>query len=256
MNQYALKLAYDGTDFVGFQRQRLGRSVQGVLEDALVRLAGETVADLKVRGAGRTDAGVHAGGQVVAFRTERDWAPSRWVRALNGVLPKDVAIQGARRVHAGFNPRRDAIYRTYQYRVLVSPARQPLCRRTSHRVPALPCEREMVESWAGLVGTHDFVAFRSTGSSPRDTAVTVTHAAVDRHDAEIAFAISAGSFLYHMVRRLVGAALTVGQGKLAPADFRRYLTDRGEGLRPAPTAPAHGLVLTDVQYPSPWEWEA
>ncbi|MBM3269177.1 MAG: tRNA pseudouridine(38-40) synthase TruA [Candidatus Sericytochromatia bacterium] len=256
MNQYALKLAYDGTDFVGFQRQRHGRTVQGVLEDALVRLTGEAVADLKVRGAGRTDAGVHAEGQVVAFRTARDWAAGRWVRALGGVLPEDVAVQAARAVAPGFDPRRHAIGRTYEYRVLVSPVRRPLCRRTHHRVAALPAEREMIEGWTDLVGIRDFVAFRSTGSSPRSTAVTVTEATVSRHDAEIAFAISAGSFLYHMVRRLVGAALAVGQGKLSLADFRSYLTDRGEGLRPAPTAPARGLVLTDVQYPPPWEWEA
>lgn len=251
----ALRIAYDGTDFVGFQRQARGRSVQGVLEEALVRLTGESVRDLALKAAGRTDAGVHATGQVVAFRTRRDWPPSRWVRALNGVLPADVAVSGAREVPPGFQPRRHATWRSYRYQVLERSTPMPLCRRTHHRVPSLPCWSDMVEAWSGIVGTHDFAAFRSTGSTERDTIVTVTEASVSRRGAEVIFAISAVSFLYHMVRRLVGAALAVGQGKLPAADFRRYLTDRGEGLRPAPTAPAHGLILTHVSYPAPWSWE-
>lgn len=255
MPAFALKVAYDGTDFVGFQRQPRGRSVQGVLEEALVKLTGDSLGDLKLQAAGRTDAGVHATGQVVAFRTRREWAPSKWVRALNGVLPDDLAVSGAREVPAGFQPRRHATGRSYRYQVLVKATPVPLCRRTHHRIPALPCERDMVEAWSGLVGTHDFVAFRSTGSTERDTVVTVTEASATRQGAEVVFAISAVSFLYHMVRRLVGAALAVGQGRLSVSDFRRYLTDRGEGLRPALTAPAHGLILTHVSYPAPWSWE-
>lgn len=254
MQAIALKVAYEGTDFVGSQRQRHGRTVQGVLEDALVRLTGDGVSALAVRFAGRTDAGVHAAGQVVSFRTRRDWPASRWVRALGGVLPADVAVQGAARVAASFSPRR-ATARTYRYRVLVAGAPQPLCRRTHHRVPALPCEGDMTRGWSELMGTRDFGAFRSTGSSDRNTVVTVTDAKVERRGAEVVFSISAVSFLYHMVRRLAGAALAVGQGKLSLADFRRYLTDGGEGLRPAPTAPAHGLILVDVTYEPPIAWE-
>jgi tRNA pseudouridine38-40 synthase len=256
VNCYALRLEYDGTDFLGSQKQRTGRTVQGVLEDALVRITGETLSDLTVRVAGRTDAGVHATGQVVAFRTSREWQPATWVRALNGVLPEDVAVTAAQAVPVGFSPRRHATGRSYRYHVLVRATPGPLCRRTHLRIPALPYERDMAAAWSEIVGIHDFVAFRSTGSTQRDTVVSVSAATVERKGDEVVFAISAISFLYHMVRRLVGAALAVGRGKLALADFRRYLSHRGEGLRPAPTAPAHGLVLTHVSFPAPWEWNS
>lgn len=254
MTAIALKVAYDGTDFAGFQRQAAARTVQGELETAIGRLSGETASELRLRAAGRTDAGVHATGQVVSFLTRRDWPAEQWLKALNSVLPADVSVRAAMPVDPGFHPRRQATGRSYRYQVLVRAVRCPLRRRTHHRVDALEHEAAMVEAWQELVGTHDFAAFRSAGSTDRGTIVTVTEARVAREGDVLEFAITAISFLYHMVRRLVGAALAVGRGVLSLADFRRFLSEPGGSQRPAPTAPAHGLFLTDVTYPAPWSW--
>lgn len=256
MPSLALQVAYDGTDFVGSQRQLVGRTVQGELEAALERLTGETRQEIRLKAAGRTDAGVHATGQVVAFRTGRQWPASKWVYALNSVLPPDVVVRAAREVDPSFEPRRCATGRSYRYDVLVSPVPDPLRRMTAFRVPALPREADMVACWSGIVGTHDFAAFRSTGSKDRDTRITVTEARVERQGDVLSFNVSAISFLYHMVRRLVGTVVSIGRGHLPAADFTRYFAEKGAGLRPSKPAPAHGLILTDVSFPPPWGWES
>ncbi|MBU6428135.1 MAG: tRNA pseudouridine(38-40) synthase TruA [Cyanobacteria bacterium REEB65] len=251
----ALLVAYDGTEFAGFQRQASDRTVQGELEAAIFRLSGESPDEMRLQAAGRTDAGVHATGQVVAFRTRRDWSAGKWQAALNGVLPADIAVRGAREASMDFSPRRDALSRSYVYQVLVQETPCPLRRRTHYRVPALLQEEPMVAAWQSVVGKHDFAAFRSTGSTDRDTVVTVTEATVTRSGNERLFAICAVSFLYHMVRRLVGAVLAVGRGVLSLADFQRFLAATATAsLRPAPTAPSHGLVLQAISYPPPWSW--
>ncbi len=250
----ALLVSYDGTDFAGSQRQVQARTVQGELETAICRVTGEDSDAIRLRSAGRTDAGVHAMGQVVTFSTLRDWPAAQWVKALGAVLPADVSVLRARAVAPEFDPRRQALSRSYRYQVLVQGARCPMRRRTFHRVDALPAEGSMVHAWKGLVGTHDFASFCSTGSSERSTIVTVTAADVERRGDERLLSITAISFLYHMVRRLVGAALAVGRGVLSPADFRRFLEEPGGSHPVAPTAPAHGLILTDVTYPAPWSW--
>ncbi len=228
--------------------------MQGELEAAIGRLTGDAPERLRLRAAGRTDAGVHATGQVVTFSTWRDWPAAQWVRAVNAVLPADISVLRAQAVAPDFDPRRHATSRSYRYQVLVQGAPCPMRRRTHHQVDALWHEGPMAEAWENLVGTHDFASFCSTGSSERGTIVTVTAANVTRQDDERLLSITAISFLYHMVRRLVGAALAVGRGVLSPADFRRFLEEPGGSHPPAPTAPAHGLILTNVTYPAPWSW--
>lgn len=247
----ALRVAYDGTGFSGFQRQsdRGARTVQGVLEEALGRLCGQAPASLGLRAAGRTDAGVHAQGQVVAFLTERQWSADRWLRALSGVLPPDVVVQDVAFPVPDFDPRRMAVARRYGYRWLVSLASDPMRRHvTWHVGPA--CDLVAVDrAWRGLVGYHDFSAFRSTGSNPRSPWVTVHRAWLDTAADEVILRIEATSFLYHMVRRLVGAVREVATGRKSVDSFLDLFSEGRDSFSPPVTAPARGLSLDAVVYP-------
>lgn len=246
----ALLLAYDGTRFAGFQRQVEDRTVQGELEAAIGRITCRSPEELKLKGAGRTDAGVHAWGQVVNF----DAPPIRvdWVKALNSLLPGDIAVQKAKKVPPDFHSRYSAIGRSYRYRVLVRETPDPFIRHTStwiNRPLDIPLMRE---AWRQLVGRYDYGAFCSTGSTPRSTICTVTAADLTEEGNLLDFTISAQSFLYHMVRRLVGSVLEVGAGKRSPESFLALLS--GEGKTGA-TAPSEGLTLMDVTYPPPFGWD-
>ncbi|MBI6545459.1 MAG: tRNA pseudouridine(38-40) synthase TruA [Cyanobacteria bacterium NC_groundwater_1444_Ag_S-0.65um_54_12] len=256
MPVYAMKVAYDGTGFAGSQRQVARRTVQGALEEALGRLTGETPQSLKLIFAGRTDAGVHAKGQVAAFKTKREWSANKWLKALNAVLPKEVAVVAVREAPADFHPRYQAVERTYRYAVLLSRSPDPLRHYTHHRISELSQETEMIEAWYSLIGTHDFINFRSAGSYERSTIVTIKSTNYQHETSdEIFFTVSAVSFLYRMVRRLVGTVLSIGRGILSVADFERYLSGQVAGLGPTLTAPAKGLCLLEVAYPAPWAWE-
>lgn len=255
MKNICLQVAYDGTHFAGFQRQPRDRTVQGAIEEALVRITGETLESLRVTGAGRTDAGVHASGQVVNFRTAKDLSAERWFGALNALLPKDVGVSAVAEVEGDFHSRFSAIARSYRYVVVNRRSADPLRRWAAHLEPrALPHLSEALGCWRGLAGTYDFVKFCSTGSNERSTICTVSDAEAEVHDDEIRFVITARSFLYHMVRRLVGSTLEVAKGRLAPEEFMTMVRN-GEGELPvAFTAPASGLTLTNVTYPAPIGW--
>lgn len=251
MRNIALAISYDGTHFAGFQRQSVDRSVQGTLEEALGRLTGETPEQLRLAGAGRTDSGVHASGMVVNFHTAKGLAEDTWVRALNAHLPSDVKVQRAREVDMTFHSRFSAIARSYRYVVLARRTPDPLCRFTSLWEPRrLPELSAMMAVWRELVGTHDFVAFGSTGSSMRSTVCTVTAATCELEGDRLNFEITAQSFLYHMVRRLVGTAIEVAKGKLDACAFRASLS--GPASFVSPTAPACGLMFTGATYPPPY----
>lgn len=253
MRNVALTVSYDGTHFAGFQRQTRDRSVQGVLEEALGRLTGETPDGLRLVAAGRTDAGVHASGMVVNFHTAKGHPDDTWVRALNALLPDDVAVQAAREVDMAFHSRFSAIARSYRYQVSTRRTPDPLRRFWYHWEPRpMPEAARMIEAFEGLVGTHDFAAFGSTGSTPRSTVVTVSEARCQVEEGAMTFSLTAKSFLYHMVRRLVGAALQVGQGRLGADVFMRLVELPAESTWVPPTAPACGLTFVRAQYPPPW----
>ncbi len=246
MARYQVVLAYDGTQFSGFQRQAEARTVQGVFEDALRRIGWDGRAILA---AGRTDAGVHAAGQAAAFDLEWAHPPEALVAALNANLPPDVAVRRALPAAADFHPRYDALGRVYRYRVFCDPLRDPLRERYAWRVWPAPKLEPMQQAAECLPGVHDFAAF---GAPPRPGGATVREvmeAGWRLAGDELVFEIAANAFLYHMVRKLVSFQVSIGQGELAPDALPGYL-DREAPDPVRGLAPPHGLSLVRVLYPS------
>lgn len=236
-------VAYDGTDYQGFQRQANGPTVQEALETALERVTGEPVA---VLAAGRTDTGVHAEGQVIAFDTGWRHPLDALLRALNAALPPDVAVRQVAAARPDFHPRYDARSRHYRYTVWNEAVRSPLARRTSLHVPRPLDVAAMQAAARQVVGEHDFAAF---GQPPQGegTVRQVLRAAWSGEPPWLFFDIEANAFLYRMVRSLVGTMLQVGLGLMTVEDFARILAS-GERAQAGPTAPPHGLCLVEVQY--------
>jgi tRNA pseudouridine38-40 synthase len=259
-----LLVEYDGTAFAGFQRQAAarGRTVQGVIEDGLATVGGRPVA---VAAAGRTDAGVHASGQVVSFRSSARLSPAEWGRALNAHLPADVAVRAAVTVEDDFHARYSADARSYRYAVFYDVARSPLRERYALRWPRPVHVAAMDAAARVLLGEHDFAAF---GSSPRDErGGTRGHSVRTMLDARCvpanseqgaggcAFEFTANAFLSGMVRRLVGTLLLVGDGRLSVEAFAAILAARAKA-HPGAAVAARGLCLVGVTYPAgAVEWE-
>jgi tRNA pseudouridine38-40 synthase len=245
MRNIKLTLEYDGTDFHGFQRQRRLRTVQGVLEDSFSRVLGEQI---RVIGAGRTDAGVHALGQVVNFRTSRPVPMARMAQALNGGLPEDVKVQGCEEVEEGFHARRDARSRVYQYSVVERAMPSPVLGRYALIVREKLALERMAAGARLLVGRHDFRAFQASGSETKTTERNLLRLECRRAGERTWITAEADSFLYQMVRNIVSGLLAVGRGELAPEALRAALET---GERPAAArkpAPACGLCLLEVLY--------
>lgn len=244
MARYQVILAYDGTAFSGYQRQAIERTVQGVVEEALVNIGWQGTAIL---GAGRTDAGVHASGQVVAFDLEWEHSEEDLQKALNANLPADAAAQKVRLVGDSFHPRYDALSRGYRYHIFCQPHRDPLRERFAWRVWPTPDPAKMQAACQDLVGSHDFAAF-GTAPKPGGSTIREIFAANWHPDGDgFQFTIEANAFLYHMVRRITWLMIEIGQGKSAQDDVTQYLSgERGlmQGL-----APAQGLFLETVRYP-------
>jgi tRNA pseudouridine38-40 synthase len=237
-------LEYDGREFEGWQVQAGShRTVQGVLLQALEQVTGRPA---RVTGAGRTDAGVHAEGQVASVRVETGLEPGALERALNGVLPRDVAIVSLARAPDGFDARRCARSKLYRYRVWNAPSRSPLRAWRSLFVPR-PLDLEaMRRAGRSLVGEHDFSSFRAAGSAVQSSVRTLTRLEIlGEPGGEILLEFEGDGFLRHMVRNLVGTLLEVGRGRREAASMPRLLAalDRTQA---GPTAPAHGLYLVRV----------
>lgn len=246
MALYQVILAYDGTAFRGFQRQKGARTVQGELETALTRL---NWVGSKVLSAGRTDTGVHAAGQVVAF--ELDWAHSteELGRALNALLPEDVAVRSVKVAVPGFHPRYDAISRTYAYHIYCQPDRHPLKDHFAWRVWPEVEPDVLRQAAALLIGTHDFAAFGNPPRPKGSTVRTVHQACWKQEEGGLLFEVTANAFLYHMVRRMVYLQGLAGQGRLSLPDLSELLQGPTPvGLQLPGLAPAHGLVLVEVKY--------
>lgn len=258
-----LVVAYDGTGFHGWARQPEQRTVQGVLEEAIATMAGHPVG---CRGAGRTDRGVHALGQVAAFDAARSIPPHGWLRGLNQALPDDVAVRAAEACPVGYTPRFDAIDKTYRYLVLLDDERDPLLRHRAWRLPprlrhpartsaTTPSETldvpAMREAAAGLLGTHDFRAFRAADDERENTVRTLQEIAIDTGWAadprQLALTFRGSAFMKNMVRILVGTLLEVGRGRRSSASVVGLLGAAGRREEAGPTAPPEGLTLIEVR---------
>jgi tRNA pseudouridine38-40 synthase len=237
--RFRATVEYDGTEFAGFQLQPGSRTVQGELEAALARLSGGN--RQPVMGAGRTDAGVHASGQVIAFTYPGSLSVEGLRGALNGNLPPDVAIRDLRRAPAGFNPRYAARYREYRYSIWNGP-RSPLRERTAHWVRADLDLAAMAEAATALEGRHDFSAFG--GADPQPVR-TVHRIRIRRTGSLVTIDVRADAFLRGMVRRIVATLLAVGTGKLEASAVGSLLTAGRPALDGA-AAPARGLCLRRV----------
>jgi tRNA pseudouridine38-40 synthase len=244
VRRIALLLEYDGAAYGGSQRQRNAPSVQAVLEAAVQRLTGEPV---RVAFAGRTDAGVHASGQVAAFTTAAAHDARTWTRALNALLPADVVVRDAAEVALAFDPRRQARGRWYRYLIWNAPVRSPLWRRVTWHVPRPLDTAAMAAEAAALVGEHDLAAFAPALAGGRSSRRRVWRAEVRRRGPLIAFEMEANAFLPHQMRRTAGALAAIGGGRLTAGTFARWLADPRPGLA-GPAAPPHGLCLVRVRY--------
>jgi tRNA pseudouridine38-40 synthase len=245
MARWALKLEYDGTPYVGWQRQITGPSIQSVLEEALARLEGAAVACIA---AGRTDSGVHAEAQVVHADFARALPPGRLLAALNYHLkPHPIVVVAACRVADDFNARFSATGRAYCYRILNRPARPGLLANRVWHIPR-PLDAEAMHAGARhLLGRHDFSSFRAAGCQASSPLRTLDRLDVLRHGEMIEIVAEARSFLHHQVRNMVGTLKNVGDGRWPSEQMAAVLAAQDRGAA-GQTAPAAGLCLTNVRY--------
>ena len=249
-----LVVEYDGTDYHGSQYQANAPTVQAEIEKALKMLTGEKT---RIKMASRTDAGVHARGQVVAFDTAAALSPHEFVDGLNHFLPDDIAVKEAHRAAADFNVRRMATSREYRYYIFNSPARSPLRQKHACRVEGELNLENMNCACRALIGRHDFASFVASEETARakNTVRDVFKAEAARDGEMIVFTMAASSFLPHQVRNTVGALIRVGQGRMTVEEFYDLVAAGTPGLA-GPTAPAAGLCLERVDYPVTFEGDA
>ncbi len=253
MARFKLVIEYDGTNYVGWQMQPNGPSIQGRLQRALFDLTGQTI---NVMAAGRTDSGVHARGQVVAFDSPVNLPLKAYRMGLNGLLPDDIAVVSAEEVEAEFDPRRWAKGKRYQYRVSNRRTRSPLLRLTHWEV-FLPLDLQaMAEATRHLLGEHDFSAFRAADCQAAHAKRKILRADLSGAvGSEIVLTLEGTAFLKHMVRNIVGSLVDIGRGK-HPSDWLREVLEGRDRTKAGPTAPPHGLSLEHVFYgPGPRDEE-
>ena len=245
MRNIRLLLEYDGTAYHGWQRQKNAGTIQEVVETTLGRLTG---AEVRLHASGRTDAGVHALGQVANFHTPSSIPLQAFVKGLNSLLPRDIAVLEAREASPEFHARYSARAKTYEYRLWCRPVRPPLeLRYCWHLTQPLDLEA-MAQAAAALPGEHDFSAFRASGGSPGHAVREVLQAAWHQGtEGRLRFSVTANGFLRGMVRSLVGTMVAIGQGKRPPADLAGLLLS-GDRHGAGPTALPQGLFLVEVRY--------
>jgi tRNA pseudouridine38-40 synthase len=240
-----LTIAYDGTEFVGWQRQENGVSIQGVIEDALARIDGAAVT---LHGAGRTDAGAHALGQVASARVAADLDDATMMKALNGSLPEAIRVTAVQTMPADFHARFSATGKSYEYRIWNEPVVPPFIRLYAWHVPERLDIEAMRDAARAIVGAHDFAGFRSARSINHTTVREMTSTGWRvPGDGMLVFDIAGKGFLRYMVRSLVGTLVEIGRGQRPVAEMASLLgtPDRSAAGR---TAPAHGLFLVKVDY--------
>ena len=245
MPSFKITIAYDGSQYVGWQRQAAGTSVQGLLEDALRELDGR---DVTVHGAGRTDAGVHALGQVANFALVRDTTPDVVVRALNARLPHDVRVLSAHEVPEAFHARFDAMSKTYRYRLSNAGVLSPFERAYAWHVPGSLDVQAMAAAARLVEGRHDFAAFQTTGGATGSTErVVLSSSLTSSDDGIILYEVTGRGFLRHMVRAIAGTLMEIGRGR-QPIEWMRGVIDARDRGQAGRSAPAHGLFLVRVDY--------
>lgn len=249
--RYALEIAYDGRPFSGWQKQPGKKTVQGVLEEVLSRLEG---ADVHVTGAGRTDAGVHARGQVASFELSKPWETERLLKALENNLPPEIGVLQAAIASDQFNARHSAIWREYAYFLWTASYCYPQVRPFVWRVRSGWDSTDLLLACKALEGEHDFALFCPQSECPPNSVRRVLRAGIVRRREWVAFRIRATGFLFHMVRNIVQDLRSIAEGKLSVDAFKLSLKGRGEQRSNRGMAPASGLFLWKVGYsPSPWE---
>ncbi|GAB6165556.1 tRNA pseudouridine(38-40) synthase TruA [Thermostilla marina] len=259
MRTIRLLLAYDGTAYAGWQIQPNHPTIQGAVSDAIRRVSGE---DVRPLASGRTDAGVHALGQVAVFRTESSLSAEVWSRALNANLPPDIRVRHADEVSPDFHPIRDAAAKRYRY--LIQDGRPlPVWRNMAWQIPYKIDQAAAQEAAEQLRGRHDFSAFETSGAPRKSSVRTVTALSVNRvsggvlstgSDELLAIEIEADGFLYNMVRNIVGSLVEVGRKARPPEWIGEVLESRDRRIA-GPTAPPQGLFLVRVTYPPPYEFD-
>ena len=243
MYNFAMTIEYDGTDFLGWQIQAEGRTVQSEIEASLHTILQE---EIKVTAAGRTDTGVHAVGQVAHFRTSSSISLEKLRNGLNGLLRPDLVIHSIHEVDGDFHARYSATGRLYLYRILRRPS--ALRWRYAWHVPYNLDMESVKRSCAMLVGDHDFTSFCQSTASLHGARCHITDLVWQENDDEIRLNISANRFLHHMVRTIVGTAVEIGRGRWAPEKMGEILEAKDRKVA-GPNAPAHGLCLMRVTYP-------
>ncbi len=249
MNRFRALLEYDGSEFAGWQKQLDHRTVQGCLEDTVLRITG---APAQVVGAGRTDAGVHATGQVAHFDSGTERSAAQLMRALNAVLPRDVAVLDLAQVAGHFHARYSAVARTYRYRLLVDRLRSPTRRRHTWHVG--PIDTAPMRTAAGsLVGIRDFASLGRPPNPGGSTVREVRSIVIQDDGAVVDVVVEANAYLRHQVRRMTGLLVDVGRGRRTAEDVFGLM--EGEVIAPVRRAPPQGLFLEAVAYPeNPAQW--
>ncbi|MFN0111568.1 MAG: tRNA pseudouridine(38-40) synthase TruA [Blastocatellia bacterium] len=241
---YKITLAYDGTDYHGWQSQLNLRTVQDELEAALKKLEGASVT---VYAAGRTDAGVHAEGQVVSFRLSKEWSDRILLRALNASLPQDIRVVAASLVADDFHARANAKSKTYRYRIFTAAIMNPLWNRYAWHYPYRLDFEKLAEDAQSLVGIHDFTAFTVTDCTTRTRVRTVTDVRMERDGDLLTMLFSGDGFLRYQVRTMMGALVDLNRGRLKANSIAELIEGRDRLLIRA-SAPALGLTLLKVEY--------
>jgi tRNA pseudouridine38-40 synthase len=245
MRTIKLIIEYDGTNYLGWQVQAKGPTIQGVIEEKLALLTRESV---RLVGSGRTDSGVHAFEQVAHFKTKNGMDLHSIQRALNSLLPHDIVIKEIEEAGEGFHARKQARSKVYEYRIFNQPIRSAFHRGYAWHIPQRLDWKKIREATHKLVGEHDFSSFRSTGTPTKTAARKIFRAEWRRgRDGLVRFEIEGSGFLKQMVRAIVGTLVEVGRGKISPEEFQDILESK-DRKKAGSTAPAHGLFLKEVKY--------
>ncbi len=245
MKRIKLVTAYDGTNYHGSQIQNNGETIEGVLKAELSSLLKE---EINLIGASRTDAGVHARGNVYVFDTESRIPPKKFTYALNARLPEDIRIQDSREVPLDFHPRHQDTVKTYDYRVLNRKLPLPEYRLYAHFTYEDLNVEKMNEACKYFLGEHDFASFCAAGSQVESTVREIYDLHVEKSGDLLTISVTGNGFLYNMVRIIAGTLLKVGSGHILPQDIEKIIAGKDRSLA-GPTAPAKGLTLVKIRYP-------